>query len=87
MQLGTLQTIEALLASIGQPARNTPHRAPVEVNSRPVRLQKASRCPRGCTCRTCSENARWERIFQEKFADPSYYSTPRTRNGSSLSHR
>ena len=50
-----------------------------------VRLHKAPGCPRGCTCRTCSDNARWERIFQEKFADPGYYSTPTTRNGSSLS--
>jgi hypothetical protein len=33
----------------------------------------------------CADNARWERIFQEKFADPSYYSDPATRHGSSLS--
>ena len=28
------------------------------------------RCGR---CTTCQENDRWERIFQEKFADPNYY--------------
>jgi hypothetical protein len=31
------------------------------------------RCQCG-TCGECRENARWERIFSEKFADPSYYS-------------
>ena len=24
-------------------------------------------------CATCVENARWERIFEQKFADPGYY--------------
>jgi hypothetical protein len=85
MQLGTPQTIQALLASIGQPARGSRHRAPAVANPKPVRVIKTPGCVRGCTCRRCSENARWERIFQEKFADPSYYSYPTTRNGSSLS--
>ena len=85
MQLGTPQTIQALLASIGQPVRGSRHRAPAVVNPKPARLIKTPDCVRGCTCRRCSENARWERIFQEKFADPSYYSNPTTRNGSSLS--
>jgi len=37
---------------------------------------KARRTPGRCTCgqcRTCQENARWERIFQEKFANADYY--------------
>ena len=35
-------------------------------------------------CGQCKENERWERIFQEKFADPDYYA-PRIRlYGSSL---
>jgi len=37
----------------------------------PKRL-KVSRCRCG-VCRTCLEDARWERIFREKFADPTYY--------------
>jgi hypothetical protein len=84
MQLSTPQTIQALLASIGQPEPGPRHRAPAIVKPKPVRPYKASGCARDCTCRTCSDNARWERIFQEKFADPGYYSTPTTRNGSSL---
>jgi hypothetical protein len=32
----------------------------------------AGRCHCG-ECRNCQENARWERIFQEKFANSDYY--------------
>ena len=85
MQLGTPETIQTLLASIGQQVRGTRRRAPVEISLKPVRAHKVHGCPSGCTCRTCCDNARWERIFQEKFADPGYYSNPTTRNGSSLS--
>jgi hypothetical protein len=35
-------------------------------------------------CPTCEENARWERIFQTKFADPSYYTRPILRHDSPL---
>ena len=33
--------------------------------------QASCRCQR---CAACIDNARWDRIFKEKFADPSYYS-------------
>ncbi len=84
MQLSTTQTIEALLASIGQPQRGQRHRVQAQVPARITRPNRVPHCERGCTCRTCSDNARWERIFREKFADPNYYSDPITRNGSSL---
>jgi|SRR5579871_1902206 len=41
-----------------------------------------------CTCGTCKwcvDNARWERIFEEKFADPSYYGGLHVRQNSTLS--
>lgn len=85
MQLGAFQTIQDLLASISQPERSARNRPPAAANPKPVRAYKVPLCPRACTCRICSDNARWERIFQEKFADPSYYSNPTSRNGSSLS--
>lgn len=44
----------------------------------------AKRCRCG-DCPYCRENARWERIFQEKFADPDYYATRVPPQGSSLS--
>ena len=84
MQLSTTQTIEALLASIGQPQRGQRNRIQAPMPTRVARPNKVSRCLPGCTCRTCQDNARWERIFREKFADPNYYSDPITRNGSSL---
>jgi hypothetical protein len=36
---------------------------------------KTCRCRCG-VCAGCKENERWERIFAEKFADPTYYSVP-----------
>jgi hypothetical protein len=35
-------------------------------------------------CGDCLENARWERVFQAKFADPDYYVGLRLRNESPL---
>lgn len=35
-------------------------------------------------CRWCLDNARWERIFNEKFADPTYYGTLNVRHSSTL---
>jgi hypothetical protein len=47
------------------------------------RLRKPQRCQCG-QCPSCEENARWEKIFNEKFADPDYYSRPAMRRRSSL---
>jgi hypothetical protein len=41
----------------------------------------------GCSCgacKRCLDNARWERVFSEKFADPSYYGGVLVRHNSSL---
>ncbi len=38
----------------------------------PKPRRSASRCQCG-HCRSCQENARWERIFREKFASADYY--------------
>ncbi len=35
-------------------------------------------------CRYCVDNARWERIFAEKFEDPTYYEERLVRYGSPL---
>jgi hypothetical protein len=48
----------------------------------PQRHCASGKCGR---CWRCLDNARWERIFNEKFADPDYYTATATRNGSSLS--
>jgi hypothetical protein len=42
-----------------------------------------TRC--GCrNCAVCQDEARWERIFQEKFADKSYYQQNQARGASPL---
>jgi len=41
--------------------------------ARAIKTRRAAgRCHCG-QCRNCQENARWERIFQEKFANSDYY--------------
>ena len=59
------------------PARRTVAPTPVRADAVPqvpvVRTRRSSnRCQCG-QCRTCQDNARWERIFQEKFANADYY--------------
>ncbi|MEI9977236.1 MAG: hypothetical protein WDO73_37390 [Ignavibacteriota bacterium] len=49
-----------------------------------VSRNRTRRCKCG-VCRTCLENARWESVFQKKFADPYYYSLREPKQGSSLS--
>lgn len=49
----------------------------------PVSRTKTRRCTCG-KCRTCADNARWEAVFQAKFADPHYYSLRHPKQGSSL---
>ena len=55
----------------------------------PVQLRETRTHPRTrrCSCGTCVrciDNARWNRIFNEKFADPSYYGGLSVRQNSSL---
>ena len=51
--------------------------APLRVDPVPqARLARSRRASGRCRCgqcRNCQENARWERIFQEKFANSDYY--------------
>ncbi len=42
-----------------------------------------------CTCGGCAQcldNAKWDRIFNEKFADPTYYGALQVRHNSTLAH-
>jgi hypothetical protein len=51
--------------------------------ARPAKKDRTVRCKCG-HCRQCLDNARWERIFVEKFADPTYYDRRAVRIGSPL---
>jgi hypothetical protein len=82
MELASLESIRALIAATGKPARVRQRRcAPAPV--RPATKARARVCRCG-QCRQCLENARWESIFAEKFADPDYYSRPLLRVSSPL---
>ena len=85
MTLSTPETIELLLdpgrrtACSRRPGRETADGAPPA--ARPAKGQRQCRCGR---CARCLDNARWEQIFQEKFADPDYYNRRWPHHGSSL---
>lgn len=57
------------------------HAAELVLPSGPVEPKPKAR-PRDAAL--SQQNARWNRIFEEKFADPSYYSTTRVRMQSPL---
>jgi hypothetical protein len=85
IELADPKSIEGLqrTESPGRPPRsrmkNTVYTAPVG------QLKTTGRRCRCGSCPTCQDGARWERIFQEKFADPDYYTRRLQRHGSSLS--
>ena len=62
--------------------------ADVHIHAAPTAVKSASRGrTRRCTCGQCErclDDARWERIFDEKFAYPSYYTDPAAHRGSPL---
>jgi len=48
-----------------------------------TRINRRGTCQCG-SCRTCLDNAKWERVFSERFEDPDYYKPRPTWGGSSL---
>jgi hypothetical protein len=74
LELSQVNVIEQLLAGSHAPpnvARSQSAATPAHPIHLPKRL-KMSRCRCG-VCRMCTEEARWEKVFREKFADPTYY--------------
>jgi hypothetical protein len=76
-----LDLIPAACPTRPRPSRTGAIRRPTQVAAgekpfaRPVPMPKRlrhQRCNCGA-CGTCAENARWEKIFDEKFADHTYY--------------
>ena len=98
MELTSDRTVEELLASVGHtrgkrgvadgptaPSEaNRPYKRRHSTSSPGVSPRQQRRCSCG-TCAVCLDNAKWERVFNEKFADPNYYKASSTRSGSSLS--
>jgi hypothetical protein len=75
MELTDPKLLEAILLMVSD-ARPTPKKL-----RQPAQAKRRCNCG---ACYTCVENARWERIFQEKFADPNYYARSPLRQDSSL---
>ena len=71
MELSSPESIRTLMRAYGDP---TPvcHPRGARDPARPVSKVRKVRCRCG-QCRQCLDDARWERIFTEKFADPDYY--------------
>ena len=88
MELADPRMIEALMAthariSTARQARKKRSSPPPEMSMAAARCPKVRRCRCG-TCQRCVEEARWERIYNERFADPNYYKNRPTMFGSSL---
>jgi hypothetical protein len=83
MNMASSETIAAILSaeSCGRPA-GVRRRGAANVPLPAIRNRRR-RCQCG-HCRECADNARWERIFAEKFADPDYYCGPVMRAASPL---
>lgn len=82
MELSSSETILGLMQRPWKPHRARRHPAPIDLD-RMVNPDRRPRCTCGI-CERCVENARWERIFAEKFADPNYYSSRQVRHSSPL---
>jgi hypothetical protein len=86
LELSHVNVIEELLAGALSPAAAAKSQG-TAISAHPIHLPKRlkiSRCRCG-VCHTCSEEARWDRVFQEKFADPTYYGDRPPRFSSPLS--
>jgi hypothetical protein len=76
MELSDEKVLETLLRTWEQhqlgKKGGRPRRAETPPSYNTPSLKSMRRCKCG-VCPKCEDNARWERIFQEKFADPEYY--------------
>jgi hypothetical protein len=75
--------VSAVTANRSGAVGNTLH--PISASqTQPVSRVKQRHFCRCGSCKWCVDNARWDRIFNEKFADPTYYGTLSVRHGSTL---
>ena len=85
MELADPRMIAELLATHARTVRGRAgqKKPPVLAKATNAASTKAKRCHCG-QCVRCQENARWDRIFNERFADPNYYKERPARFGSSM---
>lgn len=77
MKLSNAKVIKQLVAEASAPTRSAAQ--PLQVARRSITRQ----CICG-HCPLCLDNARWDRIFQEKLVDPTYYRWRAVTHGSAL---
>jgi len=85
-QIQLAQEFPQLHSPASRPTLTEPVRQVTQVVSAEnhgVRARSPRRCACGA-CERCLDNARWDRIFNEKFADPTYYAGLRVRQNSTL---
>ena len=82
MERASDELIRALLPGNGNPTPVRLRRDAQNVTP-PANKGRTARCKCG-DCRQCLDDARWERIFAEKFLDPNYYTGPVTHLSSPL---
>jgi hypothetical protein len=82
MELSSPEAIRALQAAFEDP-EEVQHSRGAQHAVRPARQNRRVRCVCG-HCRQCQDDARWNRIFAEKFADPTYYTGPVIHSASPL---
>ena len=82
MELTSAETIRALMQGSGNPTPVRVRRGALDA-AQPASRDRKMRCKCG-QCQQCLEDARWERIFAEKFLDPNYYTGPVTHMASPL---
>lgn len=85
MELADPRIIEEMLAAHARISRvRAVHKKhSFDANASMAPGSKVRRCHCGI-CPRCREEARWDRIFNERFADPDYYKQRPTRFGSSM---
>ena len=71
-------------AAIPASAQPSARRNPDGVEDGRYRIQRRQLCKCG-ECGWCLDNLRWDRIFNERFADPTYYGSLTIRHNSALS--
>jgi hypothetical protein len=74
VELANPESIRTLIASFVDPNKAVQQRHGLLDVSRSPRRHQRMICRCG-HCQWCLDNARWERIFAEKFADPNYYTS------------
>jgi hypothetical protein len=80
VELTDPKVIDALKGAV---ERRRQTRRSRQVKSAEPPPERRKRCECG-TCPVCLDNAKWEAIFNAKFADPDYYKSRPVRGGSSL---